>query len=310
MAFLTVPGVEQVSGTSGLFGFFGGDGRFIKKERSGDSILAAYFSVTPSFIKNMELKLIAGENLRESSGASHFVLINEEASKILGFKNNLDAIGATISQNDNTQYIVTGVVKNFHYASMLRPIAPLLLTNKPDEFNTISLKVSKGAEQSIIPMLEGTWKSLYGNQPFKFEWFDKQLYDQHLHKEDLTFIGLLTVMALTIAFLGLLGMVIFTTKSRAKEVSIRRIMGAKVRQVMSEISREFVILLAVSVCIGLPIGYFTGKKFLQQYAYQVPVNFTILAGCASSLLLLGIITIGWQTYRTAISNPAKSLRTE
>jgi putative ABC transport system permease protein len=117
-------------------------------------------------------------------------------------------------------------------------------------------------------------------------------------------------MALSIACLGLLGMVIYTTKNRAKEVSIRRVMGANVSQVIFTISREFVTLLMISICIGFPAGFFAGKQFLQQYAYRIPVNVGILAASAAGLLLLGGITIGWQTYRTALANPAKSLRTE
>jgi putative ABC transport system permease protein len=124
------------------------------------------------------------------------------------------------------------------------------------------------------------------------------------------FIGLLTIMALSIACLGLFGMVIYTTINRAKEVSIRRVMGAGIRQVIVTISGEFIALLVISVCIGLPPGFFVGRQFLQQYAYRIPLSFGILAGSATALLFLGGLTIGWQTYRTALKNPTKSLRTE
>lgn len=121
---------------------------------------------------------------------------------------------------------------------------------------------------------------------------------------------MLTAMALLIACLGLLGMVIYTTRNRAKEVSIRRVMGAKVGQVMLTISKEFISLLLIAVCIGLPVGFVTGSKFLQQYAYRIPVSLGMMAACALLLLLIGSITIGWQVYRTALANPVKSLRTE
>ncbi len=107
-----------------------------------------------------------------------------------------------------------------------------------------------------------------------------------------------------------LGMVIYSTKNRAKEVGIRRVMGANVMQVIVTISREFVALLLLAVCIGLPIGFYIGNKFLQQYTYRIPVGFGIMAGSATALLLLGGVTIGWQTYRTVLANPVKSLRTE
>ena len=115
---------------------------------------------------------------------------------------------------------------------------------------------------------------------------------------------------LAIACLGLLGMVIYTTRNREKEVGIRRVMGAKVVQVIMTISKEFFALLLISVSIGLPLAYMAGRQFLQQYAYRIPFTVGILAGSAATLLLLGGLTIGWQTYRTAITNPARSLRTE
>ncbi len=238
-AFLKVPGVESVAGASQMFGFSGGDVKFIKRERTNDSISSTYFSVTPSFIKNMQLHLIAGENLPPASSdkTSHFIVVNEKACRQLRFKDPASAIGNNIWINDSTKYIIAGVVKDFHYASFLRPIQPLLLANQPNEFQVLNIKVAKGAESNIIANVESAWKKLYPHQSIDAKWYDKQLYDQHLHKDDLLFIGLLTVMAISIACLGLLGMVIYTTKNRAKEVSIRRVMGANALQVIAEISK-------------------------------------------------------------------------
>jgi putative ABC transport system permease protein len=311
-AFTSVPGVERVSGTSDLFGFSGGDTKFIMPEKVGDSLAAAYFSVTPSFIPNMGLKIIAGENLpaTASNKAAQYVLVNEEAYKELRFKNADDAVGRTIWLNDGTTYIIRGVVKDFHYASFLRSIQPMILANNNNEINVVNILVSKSAEQNIIPLLQRSWKQLYPSQPFEADWFDKALYDQHLHKDDLVFIGLLTAMALSIACLGLLGMVIYTAKNRSKEVSIRRVMGAGLGHVVVEISKEFIVLLLLAVCIGLPIGFIAGKQFLQQYVYRIPLGFGILATSATILLIIGGVTIGFQTYRTALINPAKNLRAE
>ncbi|HEY6977238.1 MAG TPA: ABC transporter permease [Chitinophagaceae bacterium] len=310
--FSAIAGIESVSGSSEMFGFSGGDTKFIKRQRVDDSITSSYFSVTPSFITDMKLQLIAGENLPpvSSDKKAHFVLVNEEACRALQFKDPATAVGNDIWVNDSTKYIIAGVVKDFHYASFLRPIQPLLLANQPDEFQVLTLKVAKSSEQNIIPSLETEWKKLYPHQNFQSDWYDKELYDQHLHKDDLMFLGLLTVMALSIACLGLLGMVIYITKNRAKEVSIRRVMGADVWQVIIEISKGFAALLFIAICIGLPIGFIIGNQFLQQYAYRVSVNFGIMAGSAATLLFLGSLTIGWQTYKTATANPVKSLRME
>jgi putative ABC transport system permease protein len=311
-AFASVAGVEQVSATSELFGFFGGDRKFIRQEIRGDSLAAAYYSVTPSFIQTMGLQFVAGENLSISNTeqAARFVVVNEEACRQLQFKNPADAVGKELWLNDSTSYRVSGVLKDFHYASFQRFINPLLMVYNPTEFTTLNLKIAAGAEKAILPKLESAWQKLYPHQPLEMDWYDKALYDQHLHEDDLVFIGLLTGMALSIACLGLLGMVLYTTKNRAKEVSIRKVMGAAVSQIVLVVSKEFFMLLLIAVSIGLPLGFLTGMKFLQQYAYRIPISAGLLAGCGGALLLVGGITIGWQTLRTATANPVKHLRAE
>ncbi|MBD0288318.1 MAG: hypothetical protein ICV79_23250 [Flavisolibacter sp.] len=184
------------------------------------------------------------------------------------------------------------------------------MTYTPDELNILNLKITPGAEQTVLPGLEAIWKELYPHQPLEAKWYDKELYERHMHKDDLAFIGLLTGMALVIACLGLLGMVVYTTKSRTKEVGVRRVLGAKVWQIMVVISKDFIKLLLLSIAIGLPIGYRVGSEFLQQYVYRINIGFGIIMGSAAALLCLGAITIGCQTYRAALANPVKNLRTE
>lgn len=309
VAFATLPGVESVSATSSLFGFSGGDNRFIKRNKGMDSVSSSYFSVTPSFIKDMKLELVAGKSFFDANDTKQ-VVINEEACRILKFNNPTDAIGNIIWFNDSTKYSIAGVVKDFHFASFQRHIRPLVLVNEPKEFNTLNLKIAANASKNIKTAVKEKWKKLYQYQPFEADWYSKILYDQHIHEDDLVFIGLLTIMAVSIACLGLLGMVIYTTKNRAKEISIRKVMGAGVAQLMIEISKGFVVMLLIAVCIGLPIGYMGGHQFLQQYAYRISLNAQLLLTCVGILFGLGTITIGFQTYKTATANPVKSLRTE
>ncbi|HYK44108.1 MAG TPA: ABC transporter permease [Parafilimonas sp.] len=311
-AFSAVPGVESVSAASALFGFSGGNTKFIKRDRTADSIAGNYFSVSPTFITDTKLQLIAGENLPASSpnNNAHFVLINEKASQALKFKDPGAAVGNTVLLNDTTRCIIAGIVKDFHYASFMTSIQPLLLANQQDEYAVLNLKISPSAAANIIPALEAAWKKLYPHQPFLASWYDKELTHEHLHKDDLVFLGLLTIMALSIACLGLLGIVIYTTKNRAKEVSVRRVMGANVWRVVIEISRGFAGLLLIATCIGLPIGFVIGGEFLRQYAYRISVSVSLLAESAAALFVLGGLTIIWQTYRAANANPVVALRGE
>jgi putative ABC transport system permease protein len=144
-AFSLTPGIEQVSGTSEMFGFFGGDNRFIKQQKESDSLRAAYFSVTPSFINSMGIKLIAGENLPVTNPekGTHFVIINEEAVKQLQFKNPFDATGKYIWINDSTKYIVAGVVKDFHLRVLRVLFSLCFLLINPTNLEHSVLKLQK-----------------------------------------------------------------------------------------------------------------------------------------------------------------------
>jgi putative ABC transport system permease protein len=184
------------------------------------------------------------------------------------------------------------------------------MINQPDEFKIMNLKITKGYAQHIIPVIETAWKNIYPFQPIELNWFDKVLKEHHSQSDDITFIGLLTMMAFSIACLGLLGMVIYSTKNRMKEISIRRLLGGKTGQIMLFMSREFIILLVLSVCIGVPVGIYAGNAFLQQYAYHISIGIKILSISIFTLFGLGSLTIGIQTYRTVITNPAKTLRIE
>ncbi|MEP6844757.1 MAG: ABC transporter permease [Panacibacter sp.] len=312
VSFSAIPGVETVAGASAMFGFSGGETRYMKRERTGDSIAGHYFSVSPSFVNEMKLQLVAGENLPDDTtdNSQRSVIVNEETCRELKFIDPSAAVGHDVWIDDSTRFIIGGVVKDFHYAGFLSSIQPLLLCNQPDEFRVLSIKAVKGGEQNIIANMGHVWKRIYPHQPFKANWYEKDLYDQHLHKDDLMFLGLLTFMAISIACLGLLGIVIYTTRNRSKEMSIRKIMGASLTQIVVEISKGFIGLLVISICIGLPIGIVAGSQFLDQYAYRISLGFSIIGGSVGLMLLLGGLTIGLQTYTTAKANPVKNLRTE
>lgn len=157
-ALSSAPGIEKVSGTSELFGFSSGDIKFIKRERAADSVVAASFSVTPSFTTNMGLKIIAGENLPATTAEKKipFAMVNEEACRILQYKDPSDAVGKLLWLNDSTRYMISGVVKDFHYASFFRSIQPLILVSQTGNLRYLNLRIAEGASPAIISSLQKT----------------------------------------------------------------------------------------------------------------------------------------------------------
>jgi putative ABC transport system permease protein len=238
------------------------------------------------------------------------VLINEEAVKVFGLDDPQKAIGQSLWLNDSTKIQVAGVLKDFQFQSFLHPIAPLLFRYQPDEFNYLNLKITAGTSDRILPVLASIWKQANPYSPFTAAWFDQQLYEKNFQYEDQLFIGMLTAMALTIACLGLLGIVMYTTQTRTKEIGIRKVMGANVLQLVNLMSRDFMVLLLIAGAIGLPAGYQVSHLFLQQYTYHITIDYGLLLLCFSILFLLGGLAIGSQTIKAALTNPVESLRND
>lgn len=304
-------GVEQVAASSEALGNRAATIR-LKRPQSVDSLQVATLSVDANFAPMMGLTFIAGRNLPVTSqdSASQYTLLNESTVQALRLGSPQQIIGQTLLLGDSTLVTVVGVVKDFHFMSLIYPIKPLVLRSDPRAFRVMQIKVAPIATESLIPAIAKAWARLNPYEPFQYVWFDKALHEQYANRDDQLFIGLLTGMALTIACLGMLGMVTYTTETRKKEVGIRKVMGSTVGQIVGLLSGSFIRLLLIAGLMALPAGYLLGTAFLQQYAYHIRIGTGTLVLCLLALLVIGGFTVGWQTYRAALMNPVKSLRSE
>jgi putative ABC transport system permease protein len=275
-------------------------------------IAVSHYAVDHNFIRNMNLQIIAGGNLPPSAGdsAGRFVLLNEKAVHALRLGSPGEAVGKTVRLQDSTEAQVAGVLKDFNYQNLSQPIRPMLLRYDPANFRYLNVKVEAGATGTIMAELEQVWKKLSPYKSVELRWFDDELYTHHLHLDDQMLLAVLTLMAVTIAALGLLGMVNYTTALRTKEVGVRKVMGASVGQIVFLLSRSFLVLLLVASTIALPIGYAAGALFLQSFAFHVSIGAGTLIVCLLVMLGVGGLTVGIQTCRAATANPADALRTE
>lgn len=276
-----------------------------------DEALDTYiYAADANFIENMELKFIAGNNLPAASADStvHFAVINERAVKVLGFRNSGDVVGQLIKLNE-TNVQVSGVVKDFCFMRYELPVAPLVLAFDPGEIKVLSLKITKGAEkEKVIASLSAIWKRFHPHESFVYSWYEQQLYDDYAEDGDQRFTGVIVFIVFVIAGMGLLGMVTYTTEKRTKEVGVRKVMGANVAQIMTLLSTGFVKLILIASVIAVPIGYSLGALFLNIFTYHTTLGPKVFLVCLGNLLLIGISTIGVQAYRTALTNPADTLR--
>lgn len=306
-------GVADVTATVARFGDHGGNLRMVHRQRAGgDSVAADVFATDAHLLTTTGLTLLAGQNIPASvaDSASRLVLVNEEAVRAFRLGEPGAAVGKILWLNDSTDVQIAGVVKDFRYTTLAMKMQPLLLRYQPADFRYLNVKVSATDPEGVKTNIAQIWKKLNPYEPFAGQWYDDYLHDRHSHTSDISFMGLLLGLALSIACLGLLGMVTYTTKLRTKEVGVRKVMGARVDQIIWLLSWDFLKLLLIAGAIALPVGYLATSFFLMSFAYHISVSVGMLALCFGSLLLLGGLTIGWRTYLAALANPTKSLQSE
>ena len=228
----------------------------------------------------------------------------------MGFESATDAIGEKVFIEDSVNVTIVGVVADFYYQGVGNAVRPLALRNKKGAFTTLNLRIAEGAEAHITQQLETVWKKIYGDRTFSYVWLDKQHAKTLDKTSEMSMLGFLAFMTVTIASLGLLGLVVYTVETKRKEISIRKIIGASIQQLIVLLSKSFAKLLLISGFIAIPVGYFLCEFFLMNFANRITQGFGGLAICFFFLLAIGLIMIISQTYKASSENPVKNLRSE
>lgn len=299
-----IAGVEHAAPLSTNFGRNVTGSMYASVEKGTQPIYLNYYFTDASLLETMDLKLVAGSNLPVNP--SNQILLNETGARALG----LTTPGKFIWIDDSTQLQVAGIVKDFYYAGAGRNIGPLALRPNSAGFEVVNLSVAAAGKHQLISQVEAAWKKTNPGKPFTYSWLDKELKAMHSQKATVSLLGFLAFMTVTIACLGLLGLVIYTVETKRKEISIRKVIGAEVQQLMMLLSKGFIKLLLIAGLIAMPIGYVASFLFLQAFANRIQLGFGWLLLCFGFLLLVGLFTILSQTYRAAVGNPVESLKND
>jgi putative ABC transport system permease protein len=285
----------------------------VRPEPGKEPIGMDYYYADAGIINTINLTLLAGTTFPQQAADNQperYVVLNELALQPLHISSPQQAIGKSILIDDSVQVQIAGVIKNFSHRGMEIPFIPLVLRNKPDNFHYLVVNTASSVTPSFLNTVAATWKKQYPNQPFEGSWLREEWMSRTRAIGTVGMLGFLTLITITIACLGLLGMVIYTTETRRKEIGIRKVMGAGVATIISLLSRNFLKLLFIAGAIALPIAYLLGYFFLNIFANRITIGIDILLISFSAMLLVALITIGTQIYRVAIANPVESLRSE
>jgi putative ABC transport system permease protein len=266
----------------------------------------------PNYIKVYQIKLLAGRNVQPSDTMKEFI-INNTYAKLLGFQKPEDALGKQLNFNGKTMPIV-GVMQDFHEQSTHALIDPLVFAGSTGSTFHIRLKPNgAGGEgwKNGIGKIQKAFRNTYPEADFDYKFVDEKI--ANLYKSERQTASLLawsTGLAILISCLGLSGLVIFTTNSRAKEIGVRKVLGASVAQIVSVLSSDFMRLVFLAFIIAAPIAYWASYKWLQDFAYRTKMSWWVFALSGFAMLLLALLTLSIETIKAARANPVKSLRSE
>jgi predicted permease len=296
-------------------------GGFMKYKDSRDSALVLTNHVDQNYLDLHEYKLIAGSNFKErpaTAAAAREVIVNQKALKRLNIGNNdpRQAIGQEItfrSFNGTRTMTIVGVMKDFHYGKvddLIEPAAFIPWT--PGDRAILNARIQSTDLPATMARIESAWKKIDRIHPFEAKFYDQEIEEAYSEFSTMIkIIGFLSLLAVSIASLGLFGMVVFTTETRRKEISIRKVMGASAGNLIYLLSRDFLWLLSIATLIALPVTYvFFENVVLMRFPYHTPVQVAELVAGLLAVLLIAFGMIGSQTVRAARSNPAEVLKSE
>ena len=265
------------------------------------------------FMSTYGVKILAGRGFSRDFGAdTSSFLINEAAAKVLGFKSNNDAIGKNFGYGMLTGKIA-GVFNDFHFESMHQRIVPLVMfkPSNPNFYGRVSVKISGSNIPAALSHIESTWRKFLPETPYQSTFLDDnfaKLYDAEQKQK--TLLTIFACLAIFIACLGLFGLSAFAITQRIKEIGIRKVLGASVSSIVQLLSKDFLVLVAISAVLAFPVAWYAMSNWLQDFAYRISMPLWIFIAALVIAALIALFTISFQAIKAAISNPVKSLRTE
>lgn len=268
------------------------------------------YAIDENYVGALGMKIDKGRNFLNSADTLHSILVNEAMVKHFGWD---DALGKRVKFPGDTsgRYLeVVGVIKDFNQKSLYNPIAPLLLFYAPNG-NVIQLKTGSGDISGTIAKVEASWKKYFPQLPFEYKFLDDDFNSQYAadQKRGKIFASF-SILTIIITCLGLLGLTAFTTQQKQKEISIRRVMGASIGEVMGMITKNYLWLALIAAAIAFPVAWYFMHNWLQVFPYNAGLSVVPFVLSAFVIVITAAATAMFHSAKAALSNPAKILRSE
>ncbi len=316
-----IPGVEEITECDQLPG---------NDESSGGATWVAIdnnasrtdrmMQVDDRYLNLLDLQLKQGRFFSKDFGTDSFsVVLNEEAVEDFGLKNPIGArllskegYSNTTDGKDQNFFTVIGVIKDFHFQSLHKKIAPLVYINSNKfGWGTLGVRIRGDHFKSTLADIENKWKSLDAKDEFKFSFLDENVTAQYKSEQtEQKIFTIFSLLAIVIACIGLFGLASYSTIQRTKEISIRKVLGAMPGNIVLILSKDFLMLVVVASLIAFPIAGWVMYKWLQNFSYRVGLSWWVFLLAGFIAALIAMLTISYQAIKVAIANPLESLKTE
>ena len=273
------------------------------------------FSVDENYLETMGIDLIAGRNFNPemATDSSQAVILSDFAVRQLGFRSPEEALDQVIQTNRDREVTIIGVIKGFVTADPMNLGGTIALFFAPDEAEYVIAKVRPGQTVDFINNLEAKWNELGSLHSFKYKIFDQELRENPSLVMFIDFIKILSVFgafSILITCLGLLGMAMYSAENRVKEIGIRKVLGASVKNIVYLLSKEYLVLISISIAIGTPLAYLVNSLWLQEVTNKTELSPMIFVLGAGGTILLALFTVGTQALKAARTNSVQNLRSE
>lgn len=304
-----LPGVTQVAlANENITNVQNQNSSFWWKGKAEDSRLYVRTIVVGyDFIETMGLTLAEGRSFKREFNDTSNIIINRKMASLMNADN---PIGLETNQWGKRGKIV-GIVEDFHIRSLSENMDPIVIMCLPEWTGRFYLRMEADKMKETIAGIEGVWKNASPNFPFEYTFLDESFNKLYIEEQVTGKLSVgFTFMAILISALGLLGLASYATERKKKEISIRKVLGASIPNLIMFMSTEFIVLTSIALLIGFPVSFYLMNKFLDGYAYHISISYGVFVVTAIGLLVVTLAVILFQVSRAALTNPVDNLRNE
>jgi putative ABC transport system permease protein len=276
-------------------------------KKQGSDVSFCFVGADADYASTFQFRIKQGRFFSpEIATDSSAIVINEKAVEMMGFKN---PVGEIVTTPWGARLNIIGVMKNFHYKSLCYAIEPLIL--QIGASNNLFVRMKPDHIPATVESINKTFNSFNPGLPMDFHFLDNDFDNLYRTEQRISKIfAYFSFLAIIISCLGLIGLSLFMTERRTKEIGIRKINGAKSIEIFTLLSREYIIWVMISILIACPVAWYAMNKWLQNYAYRISISWWVFVLSGVIALLIALLTVSWQSFKAAGKNPVEALRYE